>query len=75
MSVLMHIRALEKAAGVEPATTQEHYRTTTDADRRDYMKWLSAQAPTTAGFLPTQVFNWMFSIPTPKTSFEGRNGK
>ena len=65
VNALKHIRALEKAAGVEPATTREHYRTTTEEERRDYMRWLAQQAPYTAGFLPAQVFNWMFTIPTP----------
>lgn len=65
MNLLPHIRTLEKAACVEPATTRAHYLTTTEAERKDYLKWLANQAPITAGYLPTPIFNWMFSIPTP----------
>ena len=65
MNLLPHIRTLEKAAGVQPATTSDHYSTTTEAERKDYLRWLASQAPTTAGFLPTQVFNWIYTIPTP----------
>lgn len=45
------IRELERAAQVSPGTDRSHYKTTTEQERKDYIKWLSKQAPMTASFI------------------------
>lgn len=44
------IKELEKAAQVSPPTTRASYVQTTENERRDYIRWLSKQAPLTASF-------------------------
>jgi hypothetical protein len=39
------IRELEIVLGVEPQTTWEHYRSTTEAEREEYLRWLKRNAP------------------------------
>jgi len=39
------IQELEVVLGIEPRTTQEHYDTTTEAEREEYLRWLRRHAP------------------------------
>jgi hypothetical protein len=39
------IRELEIVLGVKPATTWEHYCSTTGTEREEYLRWLKRQAP------------------------------
>jgi hypothetical protein len=39
------IRELEIVLGVEPQTTWEHYLSTTDEEREEYLRWLKRNAP------------------------------
>jgi hypothetical protein len=39
------IQELEIVLGVEPRTTWEHYCSTTEAEREDYLRWLRRNAP------------------------------
>ena len=39
-----HIQTLEEILDVQPRTTWDHYRTTTEAERDEYIKWLRRQS-------------------------------